>query len=46
MPVSSNEVTAEAAARLPRQTIDQTWADLLDAAIQIVNEHATSGSQG
>jgi hypothetical protein len=43
MPVRSGKVTAEAAARLPRQTIDQTWADLLDAAIRIVNEYVTGG---
>jgi hypothetical protein len=38
-------VTSDAAARLPRQTLRQTRADLLDAAIRIVNEYVSTDQQ-
>ncbi|MGQ0773383.1 MAG: hypothetical protein ACT4NY_03030 [Pseudonocardiales bacterium] len=40
-PDRSGRVTPDAAARLPRQTLTQTRADLVRAAIIIVNEYVT-----
>jgi hypothetical protein len=42
-PLRSGKVTSEAAARLPRQSLDQTRADLLEAAVRIVNEYVSAG---
>lgn len=38
-----SRVTHEAAARLPRQSLDQTRDDLRNAAIRIVNDYVASG---
>jgi hypothetical protein len=38
-PVRSDRITSDTAARLPRQSLKQTRADLLDAGIRIVNEY-------
>lgn len=42
LPVRSDRVTTDTAARLPRQTLKQTRADLLDAAVRIVNEYVST----
>lgn len=42
-PIRSGKVTAEAAARLPRQTLTRTRTDLIDAAVRIVNEYIDDG---
>jgi hypothetical protein len=42
-PVRSDQVTPEAAARLPRQTSTETRADLIEAAERIVNEYVKDG---
>lgn len=38
-PVRSDRVTSDTAAHLPRQSLKQTRADLLDAGVRIVNEY-------
>ncbi len=43
-PVRSGRVTPEASARLPRQDITLTRADLIDGAERIVNEYCLDGS--
>jgi hypothetical protein len=43
LPVRSDRVTPDAAARLPRQALKQTRDDLLEAAVRIVNEYVSHG---
>lgn len=43
LPIRSSFVTSEAGLRLPRQRSEQTWEDLIDAEVRLMNQYIMFG---